>query len=300
MDLFGQAWENLDYDASNPRWGLPPIRSKAWLVTSWRRLVLGARKIWEAVFYSQLSSAILGSAIGAEAAETVFKRIHPPTKPLQERATSSASAPHGSGVSVPSASAPHGSGAPVLVASAPYGLSYAGPCAHASVPRGSGTWAQPSMPCSPVPLVPVPLPAYLDSTVTWARGKELSDHERLAPYRRDKAWCYHPESSMVNGSNSSMYWESCSDCGARFQRVPLKIPGINDVAAPKVTGEAFHLQPPLCIAGHGHMVIRTNRRDGGNFWGCPIFPDCKQSQDIVVDGQKMRTLPRFALKPSGY
>jgi hypothetical protein len=98
-----------------------------------------------------------------------------------------------------------------------------------------------------------------------------------------------------------MYWEYCTDCGARFQRVPLKIPGVNDVMAPMVTGEAFHLQPPLCIAGHGPMVIRTNRRDGGNFWGCSMFPDCTQSQDIVVDGQKMRTLPRFApMKPSGY
>jgi hypothetical protein len=288
MDLFGQAWENLDFDANHPR---RSTRSAAWIVASWRRLVLGSRKVWEAVFYAQLSSAILGSAIGEEAAATVFKRIHPPSPPQPERASSSASAPHGSSAVVPTASAPHGSSSAGPSASAPYGSSTTGQpgMPSTSVPHGSSPW------------VPAPLPAYLDSSVTWARGKPLSDHERRAPYCRNKAWCCHPEASMVIGSDASMYWEFCNDCGARFQRVPLKIPGVNDVRAPLVTGEPLHLQPPLCIAGHGHMVIRTNRRDGGKFWGCPLFPDCTQSQSIVVDGQRLRTYPRFApMKSSGY
>jgi hypothetical protein len=263
MDLFGQAWENLDFDVNHPRKG---TRTTSWIIQSWRRLVLGSRKVWEAVFYAQLSSAILGSAIGEEAAATVFKRIHPPAPPRPEAAASSASAPRGSSAAVPSASAPHGS-------------SSAGP--SSSAPHGSSSW------------MPAPLPAYLDTSVTWARGKALSDYERRAPYWRSKASCPHPEASMVLGSDVSIYWEFCNDCGARFQRVPLKMPGVKDAKAPMVTGEPYHLQPPLCTAGHGHLVARTNRRDGGMFWGCPRFPDCTQSQSIVVDGQRLKTYPRY-------
>jgi hypothetical protein len=242
MDLFGQAWENLEFEASHPRKG---TRTALWIAQSWRRLVLGARKVWEAAFYSQLSSAILCSAIGADAATTVFKRIHPP-------------APHGSGAAASSSSAPH----------------------------GSSSWT------------PAPVPAYLDSSVTWARGKALPDSKRQAPFWRSKASCPHPEESMVVGCNASMYWECCDDCGARFQRVPLKIPGVKNVKAANATGEPYHLQPPLCPAQHGPMVARTNRQDGGMFWDCSKFPKCTHSQGIIIDGQRMRTYPRYGTSSS--
>jgi hypothetical protein len=103
---------------------------------------------------------------------------------------------------------------------------------------------------------------------------------------------------MLMGGNASMYYETCDDCGARFQRVPLKIPGLKGVTAANSDGEAYHLQPPMCPAKHGPMIVRTNRTDGGMFWGCSKFPNCKQSQGIIVDGQRMRTYPRYEVPPS--
>ena len=45
---------------------------------------------------------------------------------------------------------------------------------------------------------------------------------------------------------------------------------------------------PVCPSCGGPMVLRKNRREGNNFWGCRRFPACRGTRDIESDSREQR------------
>ena len=43
---------------------------------------------------------------------------------------------------------------------------------------------------------------------------------------------------------------------------------------------------PRCPSCDGPMVLRTNRREGNNFWGCQRYPACRGTRDISSNSQE--------------
>lgn len=41
-----------------------------------------------------------------------------------------------------------------------------------------------------------------------------------------------------------------------------------------------HLLAPKCWVCSTEMVLRCNSRDGHLFWGCPCWPECKETEAI--------------------
>ena len=46
---------------------------------------------------------------------------------------------------------------------------------------------------------------------------------------------------------------------------------------------------PLCPSCEGPMILRTNRREGTPFWGCPSYPTCKATRDVGSESRESQT-----------
>ncbi|MDE2861275.1 MAG: topoisomerase DNA-binding C4 zinc finger domain-containing protein [Chloroflexota bacterium] len=53
---------------------------------------------------------------------------------------------------------------------------------------------------------------------------------------------------------------------------------------------------PSCPSCEVSMVRRTNRRTGGDFWGCQRFPACRGTRDISFDWRDSRSEGAFTAR----
>lgn len=48
------------------------------------------------------------------------------------------------------------------------------------------------------------------------------------------------------------------------------------------------IEETLCPECKAKMVIRSNKKDNSKFWGCPNFPKCKGTRDVMGRSKEER------------
>ena len=91
-----------------------------------------------------------------------------------------------------------------------------------------------------------------------------------------------------------MRYRCCLDCSARWRRIPLGLPKeVTPTGHSRFLGgqappeDCVNLEAPKCPS-HGEMAPKRNRTSNELFWGCRMFPDCTQTNALMIDGHRAR------------
>jgi hypothetical protein len=93
-----------------------------------------------------------------------------------------------------------------------------------------------------------------------------------------------------------MHYMNCNACHGRWERLALVTHnGLGTLPerahrAQVARHETTRVFPPMCpvCPNQGQaMVLRANRTDGQIFWGCPLYPRCRETRPCKVNEQTL-------------
>ena len=106
--------------------------------------------------------------------------------------------------------------------------------------------------------------------------------------------CIHPPASLKLGGNRYMHYVKCNSCHGRWERIaPTMHNGFGTLpeqakrmrVARRETTRVF---PPKCTTcADQTLVLRSNRTGRQIFWGCPVYPRCRETRPCTVNGASL-------------